>query len=62
LRDLLRAAGLREIEIFLGADRRGRQRWSVPSWQEAVLKGLSGRNPLARNNIVSLTTLSRQAP
>jgi SAM-dependent methyltransferase/uncharacterized protein YbaR (Trm112 family) len=62
LRDLLRAAGLREIEIFLGADRRGRQRWSVPSWQEAVLKGLSGRNPLARNNIVSLTTLSRKAP
>jgi SAM-dependent methyltransferase/uncharacterized protein YbaR (Trm112 family) len=60
LRTSLRAAGLGEIEIFFGADRRGRQRWGIPSWQEAVLKGLSGRNPLARKNFVSLTTLSRK--
>jgi SAM-dependent methyltransferase/uncharacterized protein YbaR (Trm112 family) len=60
LRKSLRAAGLGDIEIFFGADRRGRQRWGVPSWQELVLKGLSARNPLARKNFVPLTTLSRK--
>jgi SAM-dependent methyltransferase/uncharacterized protein YbaR (Trm112 family) len=62
LRAWLREAGLDEIEIFLGVDRRGRQRYGKPSWKEAVLKGLSGRNPLLRRNFVSLTALSRKRP
>jgi SAM-dependent methyltransferase/uncharacterized protein YbaR (Trm112 family) len=60
LRRSLTAAGLWEIEIFNGVDRRRRKQWGVPSWQEFLLKSLSGRNPLARKNFVSLTTLSRK--
>lgn len=61
LRAMLHAAGLGQLELFHGVDRRGRQRWGKPSWQEFVLKSLSGRNPLLRRNFVSLTSLSRKA-
>jgi SAM-dependent methyltransferase/uncharacterized protein YbaR (Trm112 family) len=57
---MLRDAGFNEPELFHGVDRRGRQRLGRPSWQEFVLKSLSGRNPLLRRNFVSLTSLSRK--
>jgi SAM-dependent methyltransferase len=60
LRGLLGHAGFTDIEVFLGVDRSKSRRFGRPRWQEFVLGGLSGRNPLRRENFVSLTTLSRR--
>ncbi|KIG19665.1 Aspartyl/asparaginyl beta-hydroxylase [Enhygromyxa salina] len=62
LQAMLQAAGLDAPELFHGVDRRGRQRWGKPSWQEFVLKSLSGRNPLLRRNFVALSSISVKPP
>jgi SAM-dependent methyltransferase/uncharacterized protein YbaR (Trm112 family) len=56
----LRAAGFAEVEVFLDLDRAGEQQWGLPSWQMAVLKGLSGQHPLRRANWATLSSLARK--
>lgn len=60
LAETLRAAGFAEVEVFFDIDRSAAHTWGLPSWQMAVLKGLSGQHPLRRSNWASLSSLARK--
>ncbi len=56
----LHAAGFVDVAVFFDVDRNDEQRLGWPSWQLALLKGLSGQHPLRRSNWAPLSSLARK--
>lgn len=59
LEQFLADAGFEERKVFLGTDPSGYQKYSVPSWQQLVLRLLSFQNPFKRSNWANLTAMGR---